>query len=148
MRRIPDALYEQIKSLIPIACVDLVVLKDSRILLCKRNNEPAKGEWWVPGGRVLIGETLKEAVFRKAKEELGIDVSIVRQVGTYDNIFPDVVHTVTTVFLVKPFPTEIKLDSQHSECKWFRGDKLPKLQDMLLRELADAGVLMEHVCVP
>ena len=40
-------LYQQIVQVIPIACVDLVVVDDvGQVLLAKRTNEPAIGEWW------------------------------------------------------------------------------------------------------
>jgi len=37
---------------IPVVSVDLIVLHKGGVVLGKRCNEPAKGEWFVPGGRV------------------------------------------------------------------------------------------------
>ncbi|HEV7980682.1 NUDIX hydrolase [Amycolatopsis sp.] len=45
-----------------------------RLLLIKRGNEPGRGLWSVPGGRVEPGETDKEAVVREIFEETGLDV--------------------------------------------------------------------------
>jgi 8-oxo-dGTP diphosphatase len=45
-----------------------------RLLLIKRGNEPGRGLWAVPGGRVEPGETDKEAVVREIFEETGLDV--------------------------------------------------------------------------
>jgi ADP-ribose pyrophosphatase YjhB (NUDIX family) len=45
-----------------------------RLLLIKRANEPGRGRWSVPGGRVEPGETDKEAVVREIFEETGLDV--------------------------------------------------------------------------
>ena len=39
----------------PLGSIDLCLLCDGQILLCKRNNEPLKGEWFTPGG----GESTK-----------------------------------------------------------------------------------------
>lgn len=116
---IEEKMYQQIKQLMPILCVDLVVHFGDRVLVCKRNNDPFKGEWWFPGGRVHKGETIEEAVYRKADEELGIRVDIERQVGILDGILKGG-HTPVVVHLVIPSSIGfiIKLDSQHSEYKW------------------------------
>ena len=39
----------------PIVGVGAIILKDGKILLEKRGNQPAKGKWSVPGGVVEIG---------------------------------------------------------------------------------------------
>lgn len=110
--------YELVKSLVPICCVDLIVHRGDQVLLCCRKNEPDKGRWALPGGRVLKGETLEEAVRRKAMEELGIEVTIERQVGTY-NVILERLHAISVAFLVTmEGDAPIKLDSQHSGYKW------------------------------
>jgi 8-oxo-dGTP diphosphatase len=45
-----------------------------RLLLIRRGNEPGRGLWSIPGGRVEPGETDKEAVIREMLEETGLDV--------------------------------------------------------------------------
>jgi ADP-ribose pyrophosphatase YjhB (NUDIX family) len=45
-----------------------------RLLLIRRANEPGRGLWSIPGGRVESGETDKEAVVRELWEETGLDV--------------------------------------------------------------------------
>lgn len=52
--------------------VGAVVLRDGRLLLVRRGNEPLRGRWVVPGGRVEWGERLEEAVVREVREETGI----------------------------------------------------------------------------
>jgi len=56
----------------PLVAIDLIVVdKDDRVLVGKRINNPAKGTWFVPGGRIKRGETLDEAFQRIATAELG-----------------------------------------------------------------------------
>ncbi|WP_037353304.1 NUDIX hydrolase [Amycolatopsis orientalis] len=56
-------------------CVGGIVFDDQgRLLLIQRANEPGKGQWSLPGGRVEPGETDHEAVIRELREETGLDV--------------------------------------------------------------------------
>ena len=65
---IPKEFYKEILKVIPIVCVDIVICNSKGLyLLVKRKNEPLKGWWWVVGGRVLHGETAKEAAARKIR---------------------------------------------------------------------------------
>jgi colanic acid biosynthesis protein WcaH len=73
MNYIHDVLYRQILSCIPIACVDIAIVNDGEILLVKRNDKPAQGQWWLPGGRVRKGEVMRDTAKRKALGEVGLD---------------------------------------------------------------------------
>ena len=66
---IPQNIYNTIITNMPIACVDVVIFHNNSVLMVKRKDEPAKGEWWIPGGRVVKGEMLKETAYRKAVED-------------------------------------------------------------------------------
>lgn len=60
-----------------IRCVGAVVLDDAgRLLLVRRANEPGRGRWSVPGGRVEADETDHQAVIREVAEETGLTVEI------------------------------------------------------------------------
>jgi ADP-ribose pyrophosphatase YjhB (NUDIX family) len=58
----------------PLVGVGSIIIHQSKILIVKRANEPAKGLWSVPGGVVELGEHLHEAVKREVKEETGLEV--------------------------------------------------------------------------
>jgi len=57
------------------------MLRDGKILLIRRANEPYKGEITVPGGRKRSGESLKEACSREMLEETGYVLKNVEFVG-------------------------------------------------------------------
>jgi len=123
---IPLALYKKIHQSMPVPCVDVVILHEGKFLLCKRTNEPVKGQWWLVGGRVQKGETLEEAVVRKVKQEAGFEVNVIKQLGAEETIFETgpfgwPTHTVNVIFLAVPKGKVIlKVDDQHEESQWFQ----------------------------
>lgn len=125
---IPEEDYKNILKLMPIPTVDVVVVWDGKFLLGKRVNKPDQGKWWIFGGRVFKGESLEDAMIRKAKEELGLDIdkSNLRFLVTGESMFDESelggsTHTINAAYLVEfGDEPEIKFDeSQISEVKWF-----------------------------
>lgn len=144
MKKIPDNEYKYILENMPISCVDLIVFHEGKVLLVRRNQNPSGGELSVPGGRILKNETFVEAVKRKAKEEVGLDVRITKKVGFFEffdrrGMFKDLktgIHSVTCVFVVtltkKDF--NIKLDETSSEFVWItkiEDDLIPYVKEIL-----------------
>ncbi len=60
----------------PIVGVGVAIVDEGKILLVQRANDPGKGLWAVPGGKVDHGETLREAAVREVLEETGLDVEV------------------------------------------------------------------------
>jgi colanic acid biosynthesis protein WcaH len=123
---IPKSLYKKMHEVMPIACVDIVIVSYNKFLLFKRKNEPVKGCWWFAGGRILKNETSKKAAIRKTKEETGLKIKIEKMLGADETIFSTgpfgkPTHTVNFVFLAKPISNikEITMDNQSDEFKWF-----------------------------
>jgi mutator protein MutT len=69
-------------------CVGAIVVEDDRLLMVRRGQLPAAGEWSVPGGRVELGETLAEAVVREVAEETGLEVVCGELVGWVERMGP------------------------------------------------------------
>jgi colanic acid biosynthesis protein WcaH len=125
MSEIPLNLYKQIHASVPIACVDVAIIKDNKILLGRRTNKPAQGQYWLPGGRVLKGETRVEAVHRKIKQETGLEINVLAELGTDETLFPDgpfggPTHTINTIFLAELAGADTLIaDSQNDTLEWF-----------------------------
>jgi 8-oxo-dGTP diphosphatase len=83
----------------PSATVDVVILvPGERVVLVERRFEPLG--WAIPGGFVDLGETVEAAAVREAKEETGLDVSLVEQFHVYSDPRRDPrKHTISTVFI-------------------------------------------------
>ena len=113
---------------VPIVSVDLVVTdpRESRFVLGLRNSNVAKDTWFVPGGRIYKNESLRDAVDRVAEEEAGVEVDVVRELGTYQHFYDESdigtdsgKHYVANAYLVYTENSSLESDSQHSELKWF-----------------------------
>src|SRR5512136_1232718 len=71
---LPDRLFNLMMKCLPIVSAEAMIVKDEGLLLLKRNNEPVKGEWWFPGGRIRRGENLEDALRREIREETGLEL--------------------------------------------------------------------------
>lgn len=122
---ISSDLYNQIIRCMPIPCVDLLVVNNAgNILLVKRQNEPAKGQWWFPGGRVHYMEKRRDTAIRKLKEECNLEATDIRELDTFDailenNVTHSAVHGITTLFYMKVDSEDpARFDYQSIDADW------------------------------
>jgi len=145
-KKIPAELYERIIENMPVFCVDVVVQKDKKVLLVYRKEEPAKGEWWLPGGRVLKGEKILNAIKRKVNEETGLEVKNIKYLGiqeyfsdksVFDNIKTGT-HCIVGVYLVE-VEGDVEIDLTSSDYKWINQIE-DGLDDYVKKALKSSGV--------
>ncbi|MBC7619256.1 MAG: NUDIX domain-containing protein, partial [Candidatus Saccharibacteria bacterium] len=118
----------------PLVAMDLVVVRGgTEILLGLRNNRPAQGFWFVPGGRIRKNEPMQAALARVAQDELGLALASLPQppvhIGAYEHFYADCfagdvgvsTHYVVMGNLVQlPAGTELAAaDAQHSALRWW-----------------------------
>lgn len=123
---IPQDEWETIVRNVPIVSVDLVVECPDGIVLGKRANEPAKGEWFVPGGRVRKEERLVDAVHRVADEELEVDVEIQESLGVFEHFYGtsevgSKKHYIAHGYQVWTEETVFDIGAQHTDMAVFKG---------------------------
>jgi len=116
----------------PIIGVGAVIIDSGRALLVRRNTEPLKGEWSVPGGALELGEKLRDGAAREALEETGLHVEVGEVLDVFDSIFPDTdgrtqYHYVLIDFLCRPLSGEAAPGSDVSEVQWITAADLDHL---------------------
>jgi colanic acid biosynthesis protein WcaH len=123
---IPHSVYNEILKNTCVVCVDILIIYNDRILLLKRDNEPAKGQLWFPGGRILKMESIKEAAIRKSKEEVNLDCNFIKIVSIEETIFLEKnemitdIHTINICCELLPVSVDdIKINNLHSTYKWY-----------------------------
>ncbi len=123
-QHIPLALYKKIIGTVPILTVDIVIVHKGKFLLHKRANEPYKGFWWTPGGRVILQESPERAAIRKAYQEVGLRVKLDKILGTLnapEKRWGIKSQTVSIVYLAHLLRAKqsILLDFQAADAQWF-----------------------------
>lgn len=135
---LPDETFKSVIQHTPLISIDLIVRNEQgEILLGKRVNAPAKGYWFVPGGRVRKNETLDDALVRLVKEELGIESGITRAdakfLGVFEHFYDDCVfgRKVSTHYIVLGYEVFIEKlsietlkSNQHENLRWFNYESL------------------------
>ena len=114
--------------------------KENRVLLCHRRDMDL---WDIPGGMVELGESPWEGVVREVKEEVGLDVEIVRLVGVYSKKKKN---DVIFSFLCKIRGGVISLTDEADEIAYFSVNDLPKnVSPKHVERIMDATQDVSHV---
>lgn len=145
---IPDDVFGACVGRLPQVCVEVVLTHDGGVLLARRTNPPAAGEWFWPGGRLYKCERLEAAARRVAREELGLGVAVEGMLGVQEHFWEtaapagaDSRHTVNIVYEVSPTDgLDVSLDDQHDEWRLLR-TREPDLHQYVQQYLADYDLL-------
>jgi 8-oxo-dGTP diphosphatase len=135
---------------IPLVGVGAIVIEDSRVLLVKRAHPPLQAQWSIPGGVLEVGELIREAAIREAREETGLIVEPGDLLGVYDRILRNAekrvqYHYVLIDFLCRKVGGELAAADDAAEVRWFTRDDLPALklaedtQDVIRKGFAKSG---------
>ena len=113
---------------------DLVIftIKDNSLkaLLVKRNVEPFKDKWALPGGFVRMEESLEDSAKRELFEETGVKDVYLEQLYSFGNPKRDPrgrVITISYFSLINSEKVKLKASTDVSEAKWFPVSKIPSI---------------------
>lgn len=114
--------------------IGVTVLKDNKVLLGKRHDDPEKassllegaGTWTMPGGKLDFGESFEECARRETMEETGIKLNKIKVICINNDVVEDA-HFITIGLFSDDFEGEPKTMEPETITKWewFELDKLP-----------------------
>ena len=125
----------------PAVTTDCVVFgfdgHDLKILLIQRGIEPFKDAWAFPGGFLKMEETAEQGALRELKEETGLDLRYIKQVGAFSDIDRDPrTRVITIAFYALAKKSEVKGGDDAAKAQWFALNEVPRLafdHDYILR---------------
>ncbi len=132
----------------PIVGVAAIVIENGRLLLVKRDHDPDRGKWSVPGGLVEAGETLATAVKRETSEETGLVIEPGEMATIAEAITPDAdgrvrFHYVLIDFFARPVGGHLQAGSDANDLRWATGQEAMEL-DLTIGVRAFLQELMER----
>lgn len=103
-----------------------LIIHDGRVLATRRSpTMPLPGKWEFPGGKLHEGESEEACIRREIREELAIDIRILRR------LTPSTGHSGTTALTLIPFVAAYGSGTihlaEHSEARWLTAAELPAL---------------------
>jgi ADP-ribose pyrophosphatase YjhB (NUDIX family) len=116
----------------PIVGVGAVIIDGGRVLVVRRDTEPLKGEWSIPGGMLELGEKLRDGTRREVLEETGLIVEPGEVLDVFDSIFTDKegrteYHYVLIDYLCRPISGQARPGTDVSEVRWAGESELTSL---------------------
>jgi 8-oxo-dGTP diphosphatase len=117
---------------LPLVGVGAIIIEGKRVLLVKRAHPPLEAQWSIPGGVLEVGELVREAAIREAREETGLIVEAGELLGVYDRILRNQeqrvqYHYVLIDFLCRPVGGELSAGSDAELVRWVTREELPGL---------------------
>jgi len=117
---------------LPLVGIGSVIIQEDRVLLVKRAHPPIQGQWSIPGGVLEVGEMVRDAAIREAREETGLTVEPGELLGVYDRILYDPenrvrYHYVLIDFLCQALGGTLLAASDAAEVRWFSRNELAAL---------------------
>ncbi|MCK4650054.1 NUDIX hydrolase [Candidatus Pacearchaeota archaeon] len=118
----------------PSLTVDIVIFTiredELKVLFVKRDINPFREKWALPGGFVRMDESLEDAAKRELKEETGVQNVYLEQLFSFGDIKRDPrgrVITVAYMALTNSENIKLKATTDVSDVKWFSVKKIPTL---------------------
>lgn len=136
-----DDVFRKVIESTPLVSIDLIVRNVSgQVLLGERNNSPAKGYWFVPGGRIYKNEKIADALQRISINEIGYPLSLENCTlkGVYEHFYDDGFYgeSDSTHYLALGFETSLSVEKlslpflQHNSYRFFSELELSKSSEV------------------
>lgn len=117
-------LSPEMVKVVPVRVVAAVIIRDGRVLACRRNHDRAAGgQWEFPGGKIEPGESPEDALVREIREELGVAVEV-RQLIHRATTQTETAHVDLSSFEARLTNSAPTSSTDHDKLRWLRPSRL------------------------
>lgn len=126
--------FAQLVQNAPLVSIDFIVERGGKYIFGKRSNHPAKGFFFVPGGRIHKDQTIEDAFKSLTKREMGIQCEFqdASFLGVFQHRYDEnflgekiTTHYVVLAYLIRvAADAHIDLSDQHTETLWLSQDDI------------------------
>src|ERR1700676_1315300 len=118
---------------VPLVGVGAIIIETARVVLVKRAPPPLQAQWSIPGGVLEIGELVREAAIREAREETGLTIEPGELLGVYDRILRNPekrvqYHYVLIDFFCRRVAGDLAAARDAAEGRWCTREEVPPLK--------------------
>jgi 8-oxo-dGTP diphosphatase len=116
------------KDHIVTSVVAVILNERNEVLLTRRNIPPFQGEWVMPGGKIDLGEPIKEAIQREVMEEVGLEVEVGDLIDVFEHVTPgdDNYHFIIIYYRCHPTHQDLNHNREEvEEARWVAQADLP-----------------------
>ncbi len=103
-----------------------LIKREGRFLIARRSSGPRAGLWEFPGGKQEKDESLEACLVREIREELGLEVSVIRHFVTVEHHYPDISVRLHCYFC-EALESPGKL-TDHHETRWVKRGELSEFR--------------------
>jgi 8-oxo-dGTP diphosphatase len=129
----------------PTPTVDVILERESKILMVKRKKDPYKDHLALPGGFVNEGETVEDAMKREAMEETSLEIHPIDILGVYSDPRRDPrKHIVTVVFLGIIVSGDLRASDDAASIEWIQLSSIDQLQQQKMLAFDHAQILQDY----
>lgn len=109
--------------------VKAIIKKDGKYLIIRKSKDEdvTPNTIDIPGGRIEFGEEPEDALKREVKEEVGLDVTIIGPIKTWNFKTKDDFQLVGITFLCETEGGNVTLSDEHTEYHWKTHDELKEI---------------------
>lgn len=113
----------------PLPTVQAWIDREGSYLALRRNQEPLKGEWNMPGGFVEPNESGPEAIRREVAEETGLAIEVVEVIGIFASTYGpgDAGEPILDIaYHCRHSGGELRVSDESQEAAWFPLAEFPE----------------------
>jgi ADP-ribose pyrophosphatase YjhB (NUDIX family) len=128
---VSNRIMKDFRTYFTMLAVEFVIDFGGKVLLVRRKEDPKKGQWHIPGGRVYKTEDARKAAVRVAKQETGLPCKIIKEMPPSREIIPGkgwprdgIYDAYCLVYLMKPASRKAKIRIDSTSREWMFADHI------------------------